>query len=280
MSALELLRDFAFLAPPERDKWAETEKQLNQWLATPAQENLAAARLLLRQLAEGVDLKDIKQALVGCHAQIDANPELPAHNEKVRLAIRFRDIRLNSATARRSVACEWEFLSKGRPTRARPSRATEGPGLLYWKKIYAALFKKYDPNCLMPAEHERGWEIYRYFETNVQECEILVRFYVSGEPLGSATEATGPLIYRKTITPRSGVRAQRDKWERYRALAPEALQLGASLAVPLATLAVTTAGQAASGRWWTLVGIGFGSETIRAILTGAPSQSVPPAVQK
>jgi hypothetical protein len=42
----------------------------------------------------------------------------------------------------------------------------------------------------------------------------------------------------------------------------------AALLVPLTTLAITTADGAISGRWWDLVGIGFGSEAIRNILTG------------
>jgi hypothetical protein len=59
-------------------------------------------------------------------------------------------------------------------------------------------------------------------------------------------------------------------WDRY---FPEALQLGAALLVPLATLAVTQADQGISGRGWELLGVGFGSETIRGILTGKPQQT-------
>jgi hypothetical protein len=64
-------------------------------------------------------------------------------------------------------------------------------------------------------------------------------------------------------------RHRKDKWERWVwRPAPQALQLFAALLVPLAALAVTTAGEGASGRWWDLVGLGFGSETIRNILSG------------
>ena len=56
----------------------------------------------------------------------------------------------------------------------------------------------------------------------------------------------------------------------------EALQLGALL-VPLATLAVTQAGQGSGGSWWELLRVGFDSETIRDILTCKPEQSSAPA---
>ena len=58
-------------------------------------------------------------------------------------------------------------------------------------------------------------------------------------------------------------------------MVPEALQLGAALLVPLAALAVTQAGEGSSGNWWDLVGVGFGSEMIRNILTAAPPQAGP-----
>lgn len=52
----------------------------------------------------------------------------------------------------------------------------------------------------------------------------------------------------------------------------EAALLIAALLVPLATLALTTAGGGTSGRWWDLVAIGFGWDTIKNILVGRQDQ--------
>jgi hypothetical protein len=92
------------------------------------------------------------------------------------------------------------------------------------------------------------------------------------------------LEYKKTVYPGAQL-VITDRWwrfyrnEKFQRVLPEALQLGAALLVPLAALAVTQTGQANGGPWWDLIGIGFGSETIRDILTGSPEQSGAPAQQ-
>jgi len=91
------------------------------------------------------------------------------------------------------------------------------------------------------------------------------------------------LEYERTVRPQARVRDGR-AWlmDRFERIFPEALQLGAALLVPLATLAVTQSDQGASGQWWELIGVGFGSETIRAILTGKGEQTstpTPPTAQ-
>jgi hypothetical protein len=256
LGALETLRDYLFLAPAVASdlRWANARDRLKVWCGTPSIENLAAARLLIDELAEGVDVDQILTALQACQASIEMSPQVVQTNEKARFALRFKDPALNTAAARRSILCEWAFQSQ--PNNSPQPEKTEA---------------RVNTN----PQTEHGWEIYHYFAANVTRCEVIVRFYVNGElvnktPVGDQQPAA--LEYKQTIHPQARGRDFRVA-ERFERVFPEALQLGAALLVPLATLAVTQAGQGTSGSWWELLGVGFGSETIRAILTGKPEQS-------
>jgi hypothetical protein len=55
----------------------------------------------------------------------------------------------------------------------------------------------------------------------------------------------------------------------------EAVQLGATVLVPLATLVIATASGASVGHWWELVGIGFGADTLKNIIAGSSNASTP-----
>ena len=93
-----------------------------------------------------------------------------------------------------------------------------------------------------------------------------------------AGQPASTLEYTLTIRPQAKAGMSSEWWgRRVERVFPEALQLGAALLVPLATLAITQAGQGSSGSWWELLGVGFGSETIRAILTGKSEQAGSPA---
>lgn len=272
LGALETLRDYLFLAPATKadpdSRWAAAKGSLRVFCGTPSIENLAAARLLIRELAEGVDVSQILEALGACEAAIEMNPQTVQLVEKARFSIRFKNPALNTAAARRSVLCEWAFQTQLKNPK-KPGK-TEAPA---------------STSTLI----ERGWEIYHYFEENVTLCDVTVRFYVDGALVtgkGVAGQQAATIQYKRTIRPRAraGDLTDRSRWwrwwgwsaERLELIFPEALQLGAALLVPLAALAVTQANQGSSGRWWELLGVGFGSETIRAILTAKPEQSGAP----
>jgi hypothetical protein len=121
---------------------------------------------------------------------------------------------------------------------------------------------------------ERGWRIHHYFEEGVDEYTIEARFFHLGEPVTiDGQSGSEPVVYTRVVrleSPANAGKVWREKW--IWGPAPQALQLVAALLVPLATLAITTAGEGTSGRWWDLLTLGFGSETIRNILTGREGQ--------
>ena len=112
LTALEIIRDVQFLAPDvngNRKDWEKPMKDLTEWLATPALSTLADARRQLLQLSERVSECDIVAALANGEADIDLDPQFVNPNQTVRVTVRFRNPRLNGATARGAVQCEWCF---------------------------------------------------------------------------------------------------------------------------------------------------------------------------
>jgi hypothetical protein len=106
---------------------------------------------------------------------------------------------------------------------------------------------------------------------------VEARFYYQGKLV---TKDPGSTLVTCTdvVMPQEHARRRMDKNEKRWNYLPEALQLFAALLVPLAALTLTTTTDSATGRWWDLIGVGFGSETIRSILTGrqSPAPSQPP----
>ncbi len=256
VTALELIREFQFLAPALNDRWTKAMPMLTDWLATPAIQNLVTARSFVLQLAEGIGEEDIVGALRAGQARIELDPQVVTSNQKMRLEIRFRDPRLNGATARQAVECEWHF---------KEARSSGFTAFLAGRK------KPARGNSRDQEQKETGWKIHHYFEEGVGEYTIEARFYYHGQPVTSDS-GSDPVTCNRVVTleePTDSAKVWREKW--LWGPAPQALQLFAALLVPLAALAVTTAGEGASGRWWDLVSLGFGSETIRNILTGRQS---------
>jgi hypothetical protein len=273
LTALEMVRDVQFLAPVlnnsnHTQKWTAALDKLTEWLATPAIANLAMARRLLLQLAEGVSEEEIAAALKNDEAYIDTDPHVVNPNQTVRLTVRFRDPRLNVATARAAIECEWHFHEprmEGRwNARGKRGRRTDSS---------QPEPRRNGNGAAQGAMTECGWRVHRCFEPSTAEQVIETRFFWRGQPIVNGNGQ--PVILTRVVTPREPSQHRQDTWERllWRP-APQALQLFAALLVPLAALAVTTSGEAASSQWWDLVGLGFGSETIRNILTGQPT---PPA---
>jgi hypothetical protein len=277
LSALALVREFLSLLPSTglaKEPWSSVNERLTFYLQAPGIQTLAAARLLIRELEQHINTSRIVEALQARQADIEVDPQTVSRNEKTRLFIRFRDPVLNPAAARLDVECQWDL--EDRPA----TRHRE------WLKGW---LRPGTPPTVQPATRisERGWEIYHYFGDNVTSSDITVRFYWSGKLLPWPVEGQPdppPLEYKRTVYPGAQL-VSSDRWwrfyrnEKFQRVLPEALQLAAALLVPLAALAVTQTGQANSGPWWDLIGIGFGSETIRDILTGTPEQSGAPAQQ-
>jgi hypothetical protein len=276
LTALELVKEVQFLLPALRGecKWSKALVHLTEWLATPAISNLGAARRQLLELAEGTSPDDIVTALAKRQADIDLDPQVVNPNQAIRMTVRFRDEKLNGATARGAVRCEWRFL----PPRTRALRK---------RKKRNAAPPKDDPNkgegtapAATDLQHETvsGFRINRYFEPHIVEQVVEARFFCKGSPVLADQTAClqrcpvapdGAVLYRWKITPGQGSRTEPDRWERWIwRHAPQLLGLCAALLVPLATLAITTTtGDVSSSHWWDLVSLGFGSETIRNILT-------------
>jgi hypothetical protein len=270
LTALELVREVQFLMPRSPNgRWQEAVPKLADWLATPAIANIASARQLIRQLAEYVTETKIVEAIRLGEADIVMDPQEVAPNQTVRLAVRFREARINGAAARAAIRVVWYFDE--------PSMIGFGDRTVpHWprlNRIREWLRDHFGTRELPPvAQTDTGWRIYRYFEPLVKEQKIAVRFFYEG----SAIEVPDSVAscYQRTVTPRELAihkKEGREKWFRFWF---QTVQMLAALLVPLATLAVTTAGEPSTGRWWDIVGIGFGSEAIRNILTG---EQTPPS---
>ena len=99
---------------------------------------------------------------------------------------------------------------------------------------------------------------------------VNARFYRNGQPVPKTAGGTDRLEYKREIR----LQVYKQDWgNRVERVFPEAIQLFAALLVPLATLAVTQSTEGTTGRWWELIGVGFGSEMIRSILMGKPEQN-------
>ena len=256
LTALEILRDFLFLAasvPPE------ARERLTHMLTTPSLTELHAARLLIREISEGVDVTQVLTSLRACEAVIEITPESVRPNEKANLALGFRNPKLDVAAARLAVRCEWVITPAAAPV----------PGVRRFR--IPRWRRRRDP--AEPQIHRAyGWEIHHCFPESATAWEVRARFYCDGEAVLTTPDAakTDVLEYKQAIR----LQARRQDWgNRVERIFPEAIQLVAALLVPLATLAVTQSTEGTSGRWWELVGVGFGSEMIRSILTGKSEQS-------
>ena len=104
--------------------------------------------------------------------------------------------------------------------------------------------------------HEDGWFAFHYIERNRAAPKVSVDFFLGDTKLeikGEWKEA------ELATTP---------NWRLRRKLTRglfETAQLAATLLVPLITLASTTA-RGSQSNWWTLVGLGFGADTIKNLL--------------
>jgi len=255
LTALEILRDFLFLATAADPA---VKQRLKNMLSTPSHSELLAARLLIREISEGVGVDEVLAALRRCEASIEMIPQFVRANEKLNLSMAFKKSNLNTAAARLSIRCEWMIAPivpprhgstspLGRWLSQRQRRADPGPQSAY------------------------GWEIHNCFQDGALDWVVKTRFYLGGQPVMTADGPTAEILeYKKELRLQDYTQDWGNRVER---VFPEAIQLFAALLVPLATLAVTQSAEGTTGRWWELIGVGFGSEMIRSILTGKSEQS-------
>jgi len=273
LSALALVWEFQFLAPtvaPLRPEWVAAKTELNRLLSTPAIDNLREAKRLLRQLAEGVSEQDIIRALQGGGATIIMDPSIARPDRTIRFSVRFRQPNLNTAAARQLVSCRWIFTDSYVPQLPGIKRAIAR--VRQWLSKDGTNLRTVE-NILLP---EDGWYVHHYFEKYVVESTIAVNFYDShAAKIDLGSDGTWATL---SVKPQPSWRGK-ENWQRSWL---ELTQLAAALLIPLATLASTTVGGGASGHWWDLVAIGFGSDTVKNILVGkdeSPS-SAPRATTK
>lgn len=143
MGALELLRDYVFLAPTPDPAM---QASLSALLATPSLARLVEAQLILRELAEDVDAAKLSAALGAGEAAIEIDPQAVLPNERACCSLVFREPAFNTAAARRSIECEWTF------TQNKSERT------------------------------ERGWQVY-YAPESDRPVSIAVRFFDNGKPV-------------------------------------------------------------------------------------------------
>jgi len=268
LSALELVWEYQFLAPTDEadSAWTGAKKSLNHLLATPTIDNLREAKSILRQLAEGVTEDDIVTALQEGNATIVMDPAIPRPNQKIRFFVRFRVVHLNTSAARELVDCRWDFLDMhlaGYQKAAR--RLRDVPRLFSRQQQVQRALESERLKGTSLSEH--GWYVHHYFEKDVAQSEISISFYDSeGKLLDLGLPKDADAGHWSRLTePLEPSRRPTDKWGRAWL---ELFQLAAALFVPLATLASTTLSGGSSGRWWELIAIGFGSDTIKSILVG------------
>jgi hypothetical protein len=269
LTALERLKDVQFFSPnPLSEAWSHAMTRLTPWLATPSIDNLAAARRLVQQLSEPVTVEEIVEALEGGRAEIEMDPQVVAPNQTVKLSVRFLDPRLNTASLGDGVQCEWTFDAP-KMFDVVAWRQRRWPR---WARLVQAM-TSFVPSSSVTApvaQRERGWTVHRYFEPGVEQQTLAVRFFRNGRELNIPPDVLSG-HYQKIVEPTESTSNRRESHEKWLRFGFQTVQMLAVLLVPLATLAITTTGDASSGQWWDLVGIGFGSEAIRNILTGDQS---------
>jgi hypothetical protein len=106
---LELLRQIqAYYKPPPPPLNLPKPEQGKKFWESETFASLQRARLLLREIKEGIYLDRIECALKNKQAKIVIEPT-PRYDELLRFAIRFHSDELNTAAARDELRCEWNF---------------------------------------------------------------------------------------------------------------------------------------------------------------------------
>jgi hypothetical protein len=255
VSALEYVSFVETIVPPKNppSDWTNERASLCLLLANTTTKKLFDARDAMWRLHENIFKDSVKQALEKGKARLIVDPENPAVNQKFRISLCFPDPHLNEATARDELNCRWTLK-----TTMRGSRRWWKP----WTRTVGAVNVK----------HEQGWHAFHYFESRSASAEISVDVFDGDDTMTLASNPQGdfPTI---SVTPTPNWRGK----EKYARTILEMAQLAAALLVPLAALASSTVNGSSDGKWWTLVALGFGTDTIKNIILGKDETATSPA---
>ncbi|MCA1568199.1 MAG: hypothetical protein LC803_21655 [Acidobacteria bacterium] len=128
ISVLSIIRDFIRLYEGTvetglRETLKEYEPQLLQHLSMQSWDQLHSAKILLRQMKEGIFIRDIEEAIRANEVTIEMDPPNAKPQRPVRLSARFRRPELNGSAARERFTCVWDFGHLRPPSQGREKGA-------------------------------------------------------------------------------------------------------------------------------------------------------------
>jgi hypothetical protein len=232
--------------------WKEERDKMPDLLANVTTRKLFDVRDAQWRLAENIFKDDVKKALTLGQARLVVDPENPAENQRFRVSVRLPDPHLDESTARDQLNCRWTFTT-----------TMQGSRILY---------KPWSRASIERVKHEQGWHAFHYFENGSVNVDISIEVFDGSDMVELGSNPRGEFPYVKVMpAPNWTLR------ERYARTILEMAQLAAALLIPLAALASSTVNGGGEGRWWTLVVLGFGTDTIKNIISGKDdTPAVPP----
>jgi hypothetical protein len=135
VAKLLVMREYTTLVEgttkPELLRWLQKhcEPQLTKYLQLSSWEVLCLARLLLREMREGVYPEMLREALADQRAVIEMNPAEAYHRAPLRFYVEFQFPPWNTAAARESLTCHWDFGDGYKGTGWEVSHYFEAPAL-------------------------------------------------------------------------------------------------------------------------------------------------------
>jgi hypothetical protein len=119
-------------------------------------------------------------------------------------------------------------------------------------------------------KHEQGWHAFHYLESGCDSVDISIDVFDGSDSVELGGKP-GEFPSMK-VSPQPNWTLK----EKYARTILEMAQLAAALLIPLAAFASSTVNGGGEGRWWTLVGLGFGTDTIKNIITGKDDSPATP----
>jgi hypothetical protein len=115
-SRLELVREYLayYDSAAEAGKRFPQQKECIECLKTDTPLGLYRARLLLKQIKEGIYVEAIVDALQKGSAEIVGDPR-PMQYQLVKFTVQFTDNKYNAASAQKEIRCQWDFGDKCPP---------------------------------------------------------------------------------------------------------------------------------------------------------------------
>ena len=159
---LSVIREYARLYegsndPDYRQRLKSHEPELLQNLSLQSYESLRRARLLLREMKEGVFVSDIEDAIRDGVVSIEIDPPIVRPQRPVKMSIRFHRAQLNGAAARDRFTCVWDFghiRQRSKRERAKALRADE---------LGTESAKNERDESIKDKFIEKGWVVSHYF---------------------------------------------------------------------------------------------------------------------